>query len=113
MADLTVLTASFDENDRGTTGRLTLLDWGRRSLRERASLALERPSYLAPGPRGSVYVSHELPDSRVSLVGLGPDGMRVLDERQVPGRWACHLSVHPSGRWIGRASCRERVWIPV
>ncbi|MGW1981408.1 lactonase family protein [Streptomyces collinus] len=57
------------------------------------------PSYLAAHPDGrTVYAVDERPDGAVSAVRLAD--RRVLGGRSTGGAGPCHLSVHPSGRWL-------------
>ncbi|MFF4841489.1 lactonase family protein [Streptomyces collinus] len=57
------------------------------------------PSYLAAHPDGrTVYAVDERPDGGVSAVRLAD--RRVLGSRSTGGDGPCHLSVHPSGRWL-------------
>ena len=73
----------------------------------------EKPdfSYLETSPAGGV----PRPDvnGRVRDIGnLATELVRVLDdEHRAVGPWHPHLDA--SDLQIGRASCRERVWIPV
>lgn len=61
------------------------------------------PSYLAVHPDGrTLYAANEREEGAVTAVRLG-DGEappRVLGTRPTGGSGTCHLSVHPSGRWL-------------
>ncbi|MDX3759853.1 lactonase family protein [Streptomyces mirabilis] len=57
------------------------------------------PSYLATHPRGhTLYAVDERPEGAVTAVRLADK--RVLSTRSTGGAGPCHLSVHPSGRWL-------------
>ncbi|MFJ6841528.1 lactonase family protein [Streptomyces griseoluteus] len=57
------------------------------------------PSYVAVHPDGhTLYAVDEREDGAVTAVRLA-DG-RVLGSRSTGGSGPCHLSVHPSGRWL-------------
>ncbi|MDT0464237.1 lactonase family protein [Streptomyces gibsoniae] len=57
------------------------------------------PSYLAVHPDGhTLYAVDERQDGSVTAVRL--DGHRILGSRSTGGAGPCHLSVHPSGRWL-------------
>ncbi|OIK29506.1 6-phosphogluconolactonase [Streptomyces malaysiense] len=57
------------------------------------------PSYLAVHPDGrTLYAVDERQDGGVTAVRLGD--RRVLGTRSTGGAGTCHLSVHPSGRWL-------------
>ncbi|MEU8910225.1 lactonase family protein [Streptomyces mirabilis] len=57
------------------------------------------PSYLATHPKGhTLYAVDERPEGAVTAVRLADD--RVLGTRSTGGSGPCHLSVHPSGRWL-------------
>ncbi|MET8953942.1 lactonase family protein [Streptomyces sp. NPDC004393] len=57
------------------------------------------PSYLAVHPDGhTLYAVDEQQDGSVTAVRL--DGHRILGSRSTGGAGPCHLSVHPSGRWL-------------
>ncbi|WP_245654347.1 lactonase family protein [Streptomyces violens] len=60
------------------------------------------PSYLALSPdRRTLYAVQENADGAVTAVRLAADGAhRVLGSRSTGGAGPCHLSVHPSGRWL-------------
>ncbi|MEI5101133.1 lactonase family protein [Streptomyces sp. PmtG] len=60
------------------------------------------PSYLVAHPSGrTLYCVNERTQGGVTAVELSPDGAhRVLGTRDTGGAGACHLSVHPSGRWL-------------
>ncbi|MFE9020934.1 lactonase family protein [Streptomyces sp. NPDC007808] len=57
------------------------------------------PSYLAPHPNGrTLYAVDEREDGAVTAVR--PADRKVLGSRSTGGAAPCHLSVHPSGRWL-------------
>lgn len=57
------------------------------------------PSYLAPHPNGrTLYAVNEREDGAVTAVRLAD--RKVLGSRSTGGAAPCHLSVHPSGRWL-------------
>ncbi|MFD7002507.1 lactonase family protein [Streptomyces mirabilis] len=57
------------------------------------------PSYLATHPKGhTLYAVDERPEGAVTAVRLADS--RVLGTRSTGGSGPCHLSVHPSGRWL-------------
>ncbi|MER5829019.1 lactonase family protein, partial [Streptomyces mirabilis] len=57
------------------------------------------PSYLATHPKGhTLYAVDERPEGAVTAVRLADN--RVLGTRSTGGAGPCHLSVHPSGRWL-------------
>ncbi|MFD8567852.1 lactonase family protein [Streptomyces sp. NPDC059639] len=57
------------------------------------------PSYLAVHPDGgTLYAVDERQDGGVTAVRLAD--RTVLGTRPTGGAGACHLSVHPSGRWL-------------
>ncbi|MFF7381553.1 beta-propeller fold lactonase family protein [Streptomyces griseoluteus] len=57
------------------------------------------PSYVTVHPDGhTLYAVDEREDGAVTAVRLA-DG-RVLGSRSTGGSGPCHLSVHPSGRWL-------------
>ncbi|WP_052866758.1 lactonase family protein [Streptomyces niger] len=60
------------------------------------------PSYLTLSPDGrTLYAVDENADGAVTAVALAADGAhRVLGSRSTGGAGPCHLSVHPSGRWL-------------
>jgi 6-phosphogluconolactonase len=60
------------------------------------------PSYLAVGPgRRTLYAVHELDDGQVSAFEIGIGGaLRPLGTRSSGGAGPCHLSVHPTGRYL-------------
>jgi len=60
------------------------------------------PTYLALSPdRRTLYASHELDDGQLSAFAVGPGGaLRLLGSRPSGGANPCHLSVHPSGRFV-------------
>ncbi|KUO18326.1 6-phosphogluconolactonase [Streptomyces dysideae] len=73
-----------------TTGRIT----------DRGILAKTGdPSFLAPHPNGrTLYAVNEREDGGVTAVRLAD--RKVLGTRSSGGAGPCHLSVHPSGRWL-------------
>ncbi|MGW3988047.1 lactonase family protein [Streptomyces sp. NPDC004830] len=57
------------------------------------------PSYLALHPdRRTLYAVNEREDGAVTAVRLADH--KVLGSRSTGGAAPCHLSVHPSGRWL-------------
>ncbi|POX41484.1 6-phosphogluconolactonase [Streptomyces sp. Ru73] len=60
------------------------------------------PSYLALSPdQRTLYAVDENADGAVTAVALAADGRhRVLGSRSTGGAGPCHLSVHPTGRWL-------------
>ncbi|WP_274918906.1 lactonase family protein [Streptomyces sp. WZ-12] len=61
------------------------------------------PSYLAPAPDGrTLYAVDEQQDGAVTALALPPGGgaPTVLGGQPTGGAGPCHLSVHPSGRWL-------------
>ncbi|WBO62336.1 lactonase family protein [Streptomyces camelliae] len=57
------------------------------------------PSYLAVHPdRRTLYAVDERDDGGVTAVRLAD--RRILGARSTGGAGPCHLSVHPSGRWL-------------
>ncbi|MFF7886379.1 beta-propeller fold lactonase family protein [Streptomyces sp. NPDC020794] len=57
------------------------------------------PSYLATHPKGhTLYAVDERPQGAVTAVRLTDN--KVLGTRSTGGAGPCHLSVHPSGRWL-------------
>ncbi|MFD9903822.1 lactonase family protein [Streptomyces sp. NPDC059063] len=60
------------------------------------------PSYLALHPSGrTLYCVNERQQGGVTAIALSPDGAhRVLGTRDTGGAGPCHVSVHPSGRWL-------------
>ncbi|MEU6229906.1 lactonase family protein [Streptomyces sp. NPDC047042] len=61
------------------------------------------PSFLAAHPDGrTLYAVNERQDGGVTAIRLGGEGERhrVLGTRGTGGAAPCHLSVHPSGRWL-------------
>ncbi|MFF8023087.1 beta-propeller fold lactonase family protein [Streptomyces sp. NPDC007896] len=57
------------------------------------------PSYLATHPKGhTLYAVDERPQGAVTAVRLTDH--KVLGTRSTGGAGPCHLSVHPSGRWL-------------
>jgi 6-phosphogluconolactonase len=73
-----------------TTGRIT----GTGTL-----TGIVNPSYLALHPdRRTLYTVNEQDDGAVTAVRLAD--RKVLGARSTGGAGPCHLSVHPSGRWL-------------
>ncbi|WP_129292956.1 lactonase family protein [Streptomyces lydicus] len=60
------------------------------------------PSYLVLAPSGrTLYAVDEQERGEVTAMALRPDGPpTVLGTRSTGGAGPCHLSVHPSGRWL-------------
>ncbi|MET9295611.1 lactonase family protein [Streptomyces sp. NPDC003077] len=60
------------------------------------------PSYLALSAcRRTLYAVNEREEGTVTAIALRADGRhRVLGSRSTGGGGPCHLSVHPSGRWL-------------
>ncbi|MFC9238801.1 lactonase family protein [Streptomyces decoyicus] len=60
------------------------------------------PSYLALAPSGrTLYAVDEQQQGGVTAMAPAPDGPpTVLGTRSTGGAGPCHLSVHPSGRWL-------------
>lgn len=60
------------------------------------------PSYLALAPSGrTLYAVDEQERGEVTAMALTPGGPpTVLGSRSTGGAGPCHLSVHPSGRWL-------------
>jgi 6-phosphogluconolactonase len=60
------------------------------------------PSFLALHPSArTLYAVNEQQHGGVTAVRLSPDGHHtVLGSRDTGGAGPCHLSVHPSGRWL-------------
>ncbi|MFC6066089.1 lactonase family protein [Streptomyces ochraceiscleroticus] len=60
------------------------------------------PSYLTLSPdRRTLYAVQENAEGAVTAVRLAADGAHhVLGSRSTGGAGPCHLSVHPSGRWL-------------
>ncbi|WJV50690.1 lactonase family protein [Streptomyces flavofungini] len=60
------------------------------------------PSYLAAHPSGrTLYAVNERAQGGVTAIALSPGGdHRVLGTRGTGGAGPCHVSVHPSGRWL-------------
>ncbi|MGW2028062.1 lactonase family protein [Streptomyces decoyicus] len=60
------------------------------------------PSYLALAPSGrTLYAVDEQQQGGVTAMALAADGRpTVLGTRSTGGAGPCHLSVHPSGRWL-------------
>ncbi|MDX2844318.1 lactonase family protein, partial [Streptomyces ipomoeae] len=78
--------ATYDARSGRITGRGTIAGVG-------------DPSYLAAHPDGrTLYAVNERPEGGVTAVRLSD--RRVLGTRSTGGEAPCHLSVHPSGRWL-------------
>jgi 6-phosphogluconolactonase len=62
----------------------------------------EKPSFLALAPGGAhLYAAHEFDDGLVSAFGFRETGaLRYLGSVPAGGSAPCHLSVHPSGRFV-------------
>ncbi|MFE1248068.1 lactonase family protein [Streptomyces sp. NPDC058735] len=61
------------------------------------------PSYLAIHPdRRTLYAVNEREDGAVTAIRLSD--RKVLGARSTGGTAPCHLSVHPSGRWVFSAN---------
>ncbi|MEU9112879.1 lactonase family protein [Streptomyces sp. NPDC048483] len=61
------------------------------------------PSYLALAPSGrTLYAVDEQEEGGVTALALSADGAppKVLGTQATGGAGPCHLSVHPSGRWL-------------
>jgi 6-phosphogluconolactonase (cycloisomerase 2 family) len=60
------------------------------------------PSFLAWGPHGSVlYSVNERSHGRVTAFAVLPDGtLNEINSQPSQGEAPCHLSVHPSGRYL-------------
>lgn len=60
------------------------------------------PSYLAVAPGGRrLYAVHELDPELISAFAIADDGsLRLLGTQPSSGAEPCHLSVHPSGRYV-------------
>jgi 6-phosphogluconolactonase len=61
-----------------------------------------RPAFLAAAPdRRALYAVHELEDGLISGFAIGEDGsLRPRGTQPSAGAEPCHLSVHPSGRYV-------------
>ena len=58
------------------------------------------PASLAVAP-GALYAAHELEEGLVSAFAIGDAGdLRLLGTQPSGGAQPCHLSVHPSGRYV-------------
>lgn len=78
--------ASYDPASGRITGRGTII-------------GVPDPSYLAVHPDGAtLYAVNERARGAVTAVRLS-DG-KVLGSRDTGGAHTCHVSVHPSGRWL-------------
>jgi 6-phosphogluconolactonase len=72
-----------------------------------SSDAGENPSYMAFSPsQNNVYATNELADGRVSAYALdhATGQLARINDADAAGADNCHLSVHPSGRWLLVAS---------
>ncbi|WP_225829781.1 lactonase family protein [Streptomyces sp. NK08204] len=88
-----IATASYDP----ATGRIT----GSGTL-----TGVPDPSYLARHPDGrTLYAVNECEDGAVTAIRLAD--RRILGTRSTGGAGTCHLSVHPSGRWLLSADYRS------
>ncbi|MFE6162668.1 lactonase family protein [Streptomyces sp. NPDC056486] len=59
------------------------------------------PSYLCLHPSGkTLYAVNEREQGGVTAIALSPAGPEVLGARGTGGAGPCHLSVHPTGRWL-------------
>ncbi|MCK2240509.1 MULTISPECIES: lactonase family protein [unclassified Crossiella] len=67
-----------------------------------STVATESPSYIAVGPGGrTVYAVNELDKGTVSAFALADNGsLRSLGARSSGGAHPCHLTVHPSGKYV-------------
>ncbi len=72
------------------------------SLVPEASLDLPSPSW-ATWVDGRIAAVSELPDSRLTLVGSEPTGLRVLSSIPTGGADACHVAVSPGGEHLAVA----------
>jgi 6-phosphogluconolactonase len=61
-----------------------------------------QPSYLALAPDGrALYAAHELEEGLISAFAVEEGGsLRLLGTQPCGGAEPCHLSVHPSGRFV-------------
>ncbi|WKU46106.1 lactonase family protein [Streptomyces sp. VNUA116] len=79
-----------------------LASYDRRTGRMTAAGVIEGvpdPSYLALHPRGhTLYAVNEQQNGTVTAVRLAD--RRILGTRTTGGALPCHVSVHPSGRWL-------------
>lgn len=79
-----------------------LVSYDRRTGRMTAAGVIEGvpdPSYLALHPRGhTLYAVNEQQNGTVTAVRLAD--RRILGTRTTGGALPCHVSVHPSGRWL-------------
>ncbi|MEV4927142.1 lactonase family protein [Streptomyces roseoverticillatus] len=86
----------------GTGTGIGLASYDRRTGRMTAAGVIEGvadPSYLALHPRGhTLYAVNEQQDGTVTAVRLAD--RRILGTRTTGGALPCHVSVHPSGRWL-------------
>lgn len=59
------------------------------------------PSYLCLHPSGkTLYAVNERERGSVTAIALSATGPEILGARDTGGAGPCHLSVHPSGRWL-------------
>ena len=72
------------------------------SLVAEASIDLPSPSW-ATWVNGRIAAVSELPDSRLTLVGSGPTGLRVLSSIPTAGADACHVAASPGGEHLAVA----------
>ncbi|MFF1836641.1 lactonase family protein [Streptomyces sp. NPDC058231] len=100
----TLLLGTYTSSDGGGTGiGAAGYDPSTGTITGRATVTgVDNPSYLAEHPSGAtVYAVDEQEQGGVTAVAVGPDGtFRVLGTRSTGGAGPCHLSVHPSGRWL-------------
>lgn len=60
-----------------------------------------RPAFLAAPDGRALYAVHELEDGLISGFAIGEDGsLRPRGTQPSAGAEPCHLSVHPSGRYV-------------
>jgi 6-phosphogluconolactonase len=66
----------------------------------------EEPTYLAMAPGGgTLYVVHEMADGLVSAFAVGAGGgLRLLGSQPIGAGQPCHVSVHPTGRYVFASS---------
>lgn len=73
------------------------------SLRLLSSTDATNPSFLAVSPNGKwVYAAEENGVGAVAAFSVDPatGALQLLNRRASMGAHPCHLSVHPSGRWL-------------
>ena len=92
---------------RGYLGRygdlgIGVLDVDGADLAERPGIEIHNPSYLALAPDGgTLYAVLERPEGgRVAAFAVDGDGLRALGSQPTGGTSPCHLSVHPTGRYV-------------